>query len=559
MLRHVQILLSFAGSLGLMVFGLRMLNDRILYSFGSRIRSRIIAASGQSFRSLIAGSSLTSMFHSSSGLSVILMSMINESLISQEAAFTTVLGAALGHIVPIAIFTAMGFLTDMSTWALPLLALAVPMSMLRRRNMARFGVAILGFLILLLGLELLKQTLPSTSEELALLLFVRGLGARPFLFAVFGLGLGVLLSIMTQSSDTVILTALALGWSGWFPFSPVLAMIFGANVGTILTLRRGSGVYGSDVRVFSAAVVIFLVLTGAVGLALVLPLEAAVIRYLPGIYYKSSVLPSIAYGFYAGFTVLVILLMFVLRRWVMFFAVHWHRRPTPAAKEEDTDGLPVLPRGVPDSLEANLITTRGELGRMADTAHGMLLETLNASQNELEAKPAMKRVKELHSRLEESGGRVEKLLKVSIREPSGADQARDIAAQTRVSQELIIIGSACVHAVRVVERIARKNYRIHEEAMDELYGYISQVLDFLKYDGDYLARKLSRYDRKLAYLMEEDINSVRDKLQKRVRRTLERDDEADIRGEFQFMDIVRYLELIGDGCLTIGRELPKLR
>jgi hypothetical protein len=102
MLRHVQILLSFAGSLGLMVFGLRMLNDRILYSFGSRIRSRIIAASGQSFRSLIAGSSLTSMFHSSSGLSVILMSMINESLISQEAAFTTVLGAALGHIVPIA-------------------------------------------------------------------------------------------------------------------------------------------------------------------------------------------------------------------------------------------------------------------------------------------------------------------------------------------------------------------------------------------------------------------------------------------------------------------------
>jgi Na+/phosphate symporter len=196
---------------------------------------------------------------------------------------------------------------------------------------------------------------------------------------------------------------------------------------------------------------------------------------------------------------------------------------------------------------------------MADTAHGMLLETLNASQNELEAKPAMKRVKELHSRLEESGGRVEKLLKVSIREPSGADQARDIAAQTRVSQELIIIGSACVHAVRVVERIARKNYRIHEEAMDELYGYISQVLDFLKYDGDYLARKLSRYDRKLAYLMEEDINSVRDKLQKRVRRTLERDDEADIRGEFQFMDIVRYLELIGDGCLTIGRELPKLR
>jgi hypothetical protein len=110
---------------------------------------------------------------------------------------------------------------------------------------------------------------------------------------------------------------------------------------------------------FQRPSVIFLVLTGAVGLALVLPLEAAVIRYLPGIYYKSSVLPSIAYGFYAGFTVLVILLMFVLRRWVMFFAVHWHRRPTPAAKEEDTDGLPVLPRGVPDSLEATHHHTRG--------------------------------------------------------------------------------------------------------------------------------------------------------------------------------------------------------
>lgn len=549
MLRHVKILLSFAGSLGLMVFGLRMLNDRILYSFGSRIRSRIIAASGRPFRSLIAGSSLTAMFQSSSGLSVILMSMINESLITQEAAFTTVLGAALGHLVPIAIFTGMGFLTGLSSWALPLLALAVTMSMLRKRNLARFGVAILGFLLLLLGLELLKQTLPSPSVEMGLLQFVQRLGGHPFLFAVFGLGLGVVLSVITQSSDTVILTALALGWSGWFPFSPVLAMIFGANVGTIPTLRRGSGVYGSNVRGFSAALVIFLVLSGVAGLALVLPLEAAVLRYLPGI--RSSILPSIAYGFYAGFTVLVILLM--------FFAVPWRRRLTPAVKEPDTGGLTVLPRGVPDSLEANLISTRGELGRMADMAHRMLLETLNASQNELEAKPAMKRVKDLLTCLEEAGGRVEKVLKGSIREPSGVDQARDIAAQTRVSQELLLIGTACVHAVRVVERITRKNYRIHKEAMDELYGYISQVLDFLKYDGDYLARKLSIYDKKLAYLMEENINSVRDKLQKRVRRTLERDDDADIRGEFQFMEIVRYLELIGDGCLTIGRELPQLR
>jgi len=544
--------LSVAGGLAMVVLGFRMLNDRILLSFGSRIRDSLVGMGQGSVRPVGVGFLITAGFHSFTGLSVLLMSLVNVGLASVGAAIAVAFGAALGQLIPVWIFAAVGFSAVLSPGVLPVFAVAVFLTMMRRRKFVRLGEALMGFALASLGILILQSTLPNPQDLPRLLLGVRSLGSTPVLFILAAFALGVLLSFLTQSSPSVLIVMLVLCWSGWFPFYAAAAMAFGANIGVVLTLRRAVGAFGEEARHFNRVLTARLLAGVVVGLAVVLPLERLVVRVFPDTYFRSTAIPFIVMAAYSAFSLLVTLMALLGRR------VFLGARPADRMPGFPMD-LPVLPRGIPDSLEANLITTRSELGRMADQAHRMLMETLNASQELDRAGECRDRIVALQAELFETGNRVRSFLTDSIREPSGADQARDIAAQSAVARDLVDIGEAAVHAANVLERIARKNYRIHKEAMDELYAFTAQVLDFLKYDGDFLSRKLVSYDRDLAVHMEGEINTMRDKLRKRVRRTLERDDAADIRGEFQFMDIVRYLEIVGDDCLAIGREIPRLR
>ncbi len=109
-----------------------------------------------------------------------------------------------------------------------------------------------------------------------------------------------------------------------------------------------------------------------------------------------------------------------------------------------------------------------------------------------------------------------------------------------------------------MNRLYKKGWKFHEQGDDELMAYTEQVLDFLKYNQDYLDGKLKEYDLELAHQMEDGIDSVRDKLRKRSRRTIERDEHVDVKGELIFMDIVRHLEHIGDSSLNVSEAIVEL-
>ena len=550
------LVLSYTGSIALIVLGFRMLNERILLSYGSKTRNRLVKIGDRPVVAAVMGFSFTAGFQSFSGVSVLLMSLINASLVSPATAFAVMIGAGVGLAVPLWVLTTGGFILDVGSWALAALAIAVPLSMVRKRAIARFGAGAFRFLLVLLGIVLLKSWLPDSSQAPLPLLFVRGLAHNPILFDLGGFAVGILLSIVTQSTNAVLVTALWLGWSGWLPLSPGLAMVFGSEIGAVLTVFRAAREYGDESRDFATALSLRMLLAALAGLAVATPIEKLLVRLFTDSFYKTSLVPVFLA---AAFTLWIAAfgLLTMAGRQVFLKAARRIRKKLP--ESGGTDDLPVIAMGLPDSLEANLITTRHEIGRMAETAHRMLMEVLNASQDLTAAETYGRKIAELHSKLVLARTRIERFLTVMVRQPTGADQARDITAQIRVGRSLCSIGDCCVDVTTVLERIRRKRYKIHDEALDELYAFIAKVLDFLKYDGDYLVRKLKKYDQKLALTMESQVNGVRDRLRKRVRKTLEKDEDADIRGELQFMEIVRYLEQIGDECLVIAQEIPKLR
>jgi phosphate:Na+ symporter len=58
--------------------------------------------------------------------------------------------------------------------------------------------------------------------------------------------------------------------------------------------------------------------------------------------------------------------------------------------------------------------------------------------------------------------------------------------------------------------------------------------------------------------MERGIDTMRDTLRKRSRRTIERDEEVNVKGELIFLDIVKHLEHIGDNSLNVSEAIVEM-
>lgn len=211
------------------------------------------------------------------------------------------------------------------------------------------------------------------------------------------------------------------------------------------------------------------------------------------------------------------------------------------------------------SLEADLAGTQRDLAFMAGNAYEMLMVVLNFSQVPDGIDAAMDRTIALRNGIREREELIGIPLLRSIQKPCSPEQAQRIRTHQRIAQELSLIADDCYKAMRLLARSYRKSYRFHEESRDELFGFISQIMDFLRYHVDYLEGKIGAPQWELANTMEDAIDGVRDKLKKRTRRVLEKSDGPDIAGELAFIDIVSHLEHVGDRCLSIAEAVTTMR
>ncbi|TVR70501.1 MAG: hypothetical protein EA427_05660 [Spirochaetaceae bacterium] len=211
------------------------------------------------------------------------------------------------------------------------------------------------------------------------------------------------------------------------------------------------------------------------------------------------------------------------------------------------------------TLDADLSRTQADLALMADRAYEMLMVVLNFSQVPDDIDSATDRTIMLRSDIKEREEQTGAPLLRSIQRPCTPEQARRIQQHQRIAQELSLVADDCYKTMRLLARSHRKKYRFHEESQEELFGFISQIMDFLRYHVDYLEGKIGAPQWELANTMEDAIDRVRDKLKKRTRRILEKSDDADIAGELAFIDIVSHLEHVGDRCLSIAEVVSTIR
>lgn len=260
--------LYLIGSLGLFLLGMWMLTEGLKLAGGRALEHLLSQWTSSRSKGLVAGVFITSLVQSSSAVTVATIGFVNAKLMTFQRAVWVVFGSNLGTTFTAWIITLVGFNFKLDAYTFPLIGIGAFLRLLAPREKYRaLGMALAGFGLLFLGIDSLKNNF----AEYAYQLDIANTFTRYQYPTLVALILGIILTVLTQSSSAAIAIILSAVASGIVGMHEAAAAVIGANVGTTSTAILASIGATANAKRLALAHVIFNLLTAIVALAL-LPL-----------------------------------------------------------------------------------------------------------------------------------------------------------------------------------------------------------------------------------------------------------------------------------------------
>ena len=106
-------ILTFAGSLCLLLFGMEMMSNGIQKGAGNSLQALLRKISGNRFTAVLTGIAVTAIIQSSGATTVMVVSFVNAEIINLTQAIGIIFGANIGTTVTALIVWLFGFLFSM--------------------------------------------------------------------------------------------------------------------------------------------------------------------------------------------------------------------------------------------------------------------------------------------------------------------------------------------------------------------------------------------------------------------------------------------------------------
>ncbi|MGB5276808.1 MAG: Na/Pi symporter [Gammaproteobacteria bacterium] len=294
-----------AGGLGLFLLAVTMITDGLKLAAGHTLRDLLGKWTRSPAHGILTGLSITALVQSSSAVTVATIGFVNAGLLTMYQALGVVYGANIGTTMTGWLVAIVGFKIKVEMFALPMIGIGMLLRLTggdSRR--AQLGLALAGFGLFFIGIDVLKEAFEGLAAAIDLQKLTLDGVAAVFLF----LGIGFMMTVLTQSSSAAIAITLTAATGGIVGLYAAAAMVIGANVGT--TSTAGFAVIGAtpNAKRVAAAHVIFNLATAMVAL-LILPVLIWVVRSTGKIVGLEDV-PAVTLAlFHTTFNILGVLLM----------------------------------------------------------------------------------------------------------------------------------------------------------------------------------------------------------------------------------------------------------
>ncbi|MBU3002793.1 Na/Pi cotransporter family protein [Paraglaciecola arctica] len=314
---------TILGGLGLFLLAIGMMTDGLKLAAGSSLRKLLAESSRTPLRGILSGCFMTAVVQSSSAVTVASLGFVNAGLISMRQALGIVYGANIGTTMTGWLVAILGFKFDIQAFALPMVGVGMILKLVKQKGkLASFGLALVGFGLFFIGIDVLKTSFEGLVQTFNLSeLTAEGIsGIFTFLLV------GIVMTMLTQSSSASIALTITAASSGMVGIYAAGAMVIGANIGTTSTaLLAAIGATPSAKRV-AAAQVIFNSSTALVALA-VMPLIFYLIEAFARFFEMNSDAAISLALFHSVFNILGVLLVFPFNdRLANFLEGRFHAR-----------------------------------------------------------------------------------------------------------------------------------------------------------------------------------------------------------------------------------------
>jgi len=227
--------LQLFGSLGLFLYGMKVMSDSLQELAGDKMRNILASMTSNRVFAVFTGFLITVIIQSSSATTLMVVSFVNASLLTLTEAIGVILGANIGTTITAWLITILGFKVSMSSLALPLIGFGFLASFSKKDNVKKWGGFIIGFAILFIGLQFLKDSVPDIKQNPEILEWLQHYTEMGYLSLLLFLVIGTILTLIIQSSSATMALTLIMCYEGWIPFDMAAAMVLGENIGTTIT------------------------------------------------------------------------------------------------------------------------------------------------------------------------------------------------------------------------------------------------------------------------------------------------------------------------------------
>ncbi len=561
MLTFLQVL----GSLGVFLYGMKVLSDAIQKVAGQRMRHLMATMTGNRYSGLMTGFFMTCLLQSSSATTVIVVSFVNAGLLTLIESLGVIMGANLGTTITAWIIAAVGKFS-LSKVAIPIIGLALPVFFMGKERARNIGETAIGFGLLFLGLSLLKDAVPDAdavhAQSAQIHDFIGSISGHGYFSFLAFLAAGVVLTIAVQSSSASMAITVTFAMNGWIGFEESAFIVLGENIGTTVTAWLAT--IGANHHAKRAARGHFLFnVIGVLWMLAAFPLFAQFVEWLaasiPASLRTDTVEGDIGFKlaiFHTAFNFINICLLIGFVSLIAHIVCRWV--PDPAEASHPFKRLNRIREALIHSGELNLPEAEKATTDLAELTQHMFdgfLEVFNQPHKDFAARVA--ELRDLETKADEMTDAITEYLVRCSTGDIGQENAAEISQMIRIAAELETITDTVFRLTKFAQRRYRKNPDLKPEGMNEVLELARLVGEFIELYRSRMFQPVTARTLQIAEKLNVEIVAGRKRLNRQSMKRLAQP-HSELRSEILNMEIHNHLEKIGHFSLNIMLALHQI-
>lgn len=552
--------LRLIGSLGVFLFGMKLMSEALQKVAGTKMRQILSAMTSNRLKGVITGILITTIIQSSSATTVMVVSFVNAGLLNLIESIGVIMGANVGTTATAWLISILGFKISMAEISLPMIGLCLPLLFSTNRSRKSWGELIIGFGLLFIGLEFLKDSMPDLQNNPQIFEFLReytDMGYPSYFLFLF---IGTVLTILIQSSSATMALTLVMCANGWISFEIAASMVLGENIGTTVTANLAAMVANTTAKRAALAHFVFNFF-GVIWVLAIFPFFLNWIEHLSillGIGNPATdteAVPMALSLFHTVFNISNVLLLI----WFTKFIAQVVSKLIPM-RENETDAFTLkhIKIGLLSTPDASLFQAKEEITLYAKNTLDMFRQVTACLDTP--AKDFTKPFEHL-VKLEDESDKIEieianYLTKVSESKLS-TDNSQRIRAMFKIVTEIESVADSSLNIAKAINRRNEQKVVFPEELNHKLNHMFSLVEETLKTMCRNLAMEYKEVSAKKAYETEQAINDYRTILKQEHLIAIE-EKRYDYPTGILYNDIFSECEKIGDYAINITQAIKEV-